>query len=118
MSRKYAVVTAVSTFRMRYVIPVDELRQMNPTFESFDDKTALDWAMDTVTCEDAVDFSQTHLGELILDTDIMTQEQVLELFDKDNAYLKDWSTEKKLNHINNWKDSWKEKNSKSESEAK
>lgn len=117
MSKKYAVVTTVSTFRVRYVIPVEDLQALNPNFESFDDNTALEWAMDTVTCEDAVDFSQQHLGEQIIDTDILTQEQILELFDKDNDYIKDWSAEKKLQHIHQWKDTWKEKEKKKKQES-
>lgn len=116
MSKKYAVVTAVSTFRMRYVIPVDDLKALNPAFESFDDKTALEWAQDSVTCEEVVDFSQVHLGEHIVDTGILTEEEILELFDTDNDYIKDWDREKKLNHINKWKDPWAEKEKKKKKE--
>lgn len=119
MSKKYAVVTAISTFRMRYVIPVEDLQALNPNVESLDDKTALEWAQDSVTCEEVVDFSQVHLGEQIVDTHILTEEEILELFDKDNDYLRDWDREKKLKTIHTWKDPWteKQKKKKQESEA-
>ena len=109
MSKKYAVVTAVSTFRMRYVIPVDDLQAMVKDDLTIDDDMAISWAYDSVTCEDVIDFSQKHLGEQIIDGAVLTEEEVLKLFDKDNDYLKDWSLDKKLKMMNNWRDTWKEK---------
>lgn len=118
MSKKYAVVTAISTFRMRYVIPFDDLQAMAPEGEVVDDDKAVQWAYDSVTCEEVVDFSQRHLGEQIVDGYIMNEEEVLELFDIDNDYIKDWTTDKKLAHIDKWKDPWTEKKNKEKSETK
>lgn len=98
MSKKYAVVTAISQFRMRYVIPMDDLQAENP-----DMPVELAWADDTVACEEAEEFSQTHVGETIIDTVEMNEEDVLALFDKDNDYLAHWPTEKKIEMINRWK---------------
>jgi hypothetical protein len=109
MGKKYAVVTAVSTFRMRYVIPVDDLQAMVKDDLTIDDDMAISWAYDSVTCEDVLDFSQKHLGEHIVGGEVLSEEEVLQLFDKDNDYLKDWSVEKKLKQIHNWRDTWKEK---------
>lgn len=98
---RYIAVTAISSYRMRYVIPVDELQQLNPDFpiEGLEGV----WASDCVTCEEVEEFSQKWLGETIVDAYEMTEEEVLEQFDIDNDYLKDWSTEQKLKHIRNWK---------------
>jgi len=84
---KYVMVDAISMFRQRYAIAVpDELS----------DEEAKNWAMDTVTCEDAEEFSQYHMGETISSTRLMNKEQLLEQFDEDNDYLRDWSNEQKL----------------------
>lgn len=95
---KYAVVTTVSQFRIRYVIPVDELQKLNP-----DVPVELEWADDCVTCEDVKDFSQKHLGEVIVDTIEMDEEEVLAFFDGDNPYLSEWPREQKLKWIHAWK---------------
>ena len=98
---RYIAVTAISSYRMRYVIPVDELQQLNPDFPIEGQEGV--WASDCVTCEEVEEFSQKWLGETIVDAYEMTEEEVLEQFDIDNDYLKDWSTEQKLKHIRNWK---------------
>ena len=91
---KYVVVTAVSQFRMRYVVPISELQRENPT-------VLVDamWALDGVTCNDYEEFSQEHLGEVITDWQVENEEQVLERFDRENDYLSSWSKEKKLEWI-------------------
>ena len=95
---KYAVVTAVSQFRIRYVIPMDELQKLNP-----EAPVELQWAEDCVTCEEVKDFSQKHLGETIIDTVEMSEDEVLEFFDADNGYLSEWPREQKLKWIRAWK---------------
>jgi hypothetical protein len=95
--KTYAVVTAISTHRIRYVIPMDELQNLNP-----ESTATLAWADDCVTCNEVEEFSQKHLGETIVDTVEMSQEEVLTLFDIDNYYLKEWTTEQKINHIHKW----------------
>lgn len=56
-------------------------------------------AMDTVTMDEAEEFSQVHLGENISRVTEITEEQYLTLFDKDNEYLQSWSDEQKKNLI-------------------
>jgi hypothetical protein len=97
MSNKYAIVTAVSSYRMRYAIPMEDLQNLNT-----EAKVELEWAADAVTCNEVEEFSQQWLGEQIIDVQELDEEQILELFDKDNDYLKDWSRDQKLNHIKNW----------------
>ncbi len=101
MKNQYVVVTAVSTHRMRYVVPLDELQNLNP-----ETPVNPEWAMDCVTCEEVEEFSQKHIGELITDCNVLNEDEILELFDKDNAYLADWSREQKINHIRNWRETW------------
>ena len=96
---KYAVVTAISQFRMRYVIPMDQLQMLNT-----DAPVELQWAEDCVTCEEVKEFSQKHLGETIVDTVEMSEEEILEFFDADNEYLSGWTEEKKLEWIKDWKE--------------
>lgn len=96
---KYAVVTCISQFRERYVIPIDDLQALNT-----DSPVQLDWAGDCVTCNEVQEFSQKHIGETIIDIAEMTEEEILKLFDSDNDYLKGWGREKKLEWINNWKE--------------
>jgi hypothetical protein len=97
MSNKYAIVTAISSYRMRYAIPIEDLQNLNK-----DAKVELEWAADAVTCNEVEEFSQLWLGEQIIDVQELDEEQILELFDKDNDYLKNWSRDQKLNHIKNW----------------
>ena len=103
MKNKYVVVTTVSTFRHRYVIPMDELQALNPEVP-----VNTEWALDLVTCEDIEEFSQQHIGEQIVDMVEKSEDEILELFDKDNGYLKDWDKDYKIKHIRNWKAQWKE----------
>ena len=97
----YVIVTAISSHRMRYVIPVDELQKLNTDVPVEGHET--EWAMDCVTCEEVNDFSQRHVGEQIIDAYIVDEESMLTLFDADNDYLKDWTKEKKLEYVRKWK---------------
>lgn len=100
MKRKpeYVVVTCVSQFRNRYVIPVEELQKMNP-----DMPVDPSWALDAVTCEEVKEFSQRHVGEQIIDAQVLREPEVLQFFDADNDYLQSWDEEFKLAWINHWK---------------
>lgn len=80
---KLYIVDAISTFRNSYVIRCK-------------DETH---AADTVTCEDAESMSQEWLGESISRIREITEEEYLKIFDKDNAYLKDWTPEEKKRWI-------------------
>ena len=82
------LVEAISQFRQRYVVEV-------PVGNS-------GWALDTVTMEEAQEFSQKWLGETITSHRIISEQEVIKLFDEDNDYLKDWSDDKKLEFITEW----------------
>lgn len=88
---KYILVDALSQFRMRYVIEVPDDHN-DGEFPC----TAEEWAMDTVTCQEAKEFSQEWLGETIVAAHEITPEHIITLCDKDNAYCSIWSQEKKM----------------------
>jgi hypothetical protein len=65
-----------------------------------------EWAMDTVTMQEAREFSQEHLGEQIVSHRVVTKEEALKLCDQDNEYGKDWDEELKIkNFFTSYKDS-------------
>lgn len=101
VKEKYVVVTAISTFRHRYVVPLSELQEEN-------DDAIVDprWALDAVTMNDVKEFSQEHLGENISDHVVIDEDEMLSLFDSDNEYLSSWSKEQKLNWVKNWKETY------------
>jgi len=102
---RYVVVTTVSTFRERYCIPVSELQKLNPDIDITNDpKTQVEWAEDSVTCEEIKEFSQKHVGEQIIDTFIVDEPRILHMFNRDNDYLANWTDEQKLKWIHDWKD--------------
>jgi hypothetical protein len=82
METEFVIVECVSTFRMRYVVEVPA------------GKT--EWALDTVTMNEAEEFSQKHIGEQIMSNRVVTKEEVIALSDIDNEYTKSWNEEKKM----------------------
>jgi hypothetical protein len=88
MSKLYLVET-ISMFRMRYVVECDEEGH----------------ALDEVTVhatggETLKEFSQQHLDEVISSSREISRIDYLDLFDKDNDYLKDWNESQKLQYVN------------------
>lgn len=82
MANKWVMVECVSMFRMRYMVEVPE---GNP-----------EWALDTVTMNEAKEFSQEFLGETIVSHRQMTKEEALALCDQDNHYCSEWTDEQKI----------------------
>ena len=91
-NKDYVVVTAISSYRMRYVMHRDDLQKLNP----LDPVDAIEWANDTVINDECEEFSQEHMGEYISDTVEMNEEDMLELFDRDNTYLGSWTKDQKV----------------------
>lgn len=102
IERKYAVVTCISSYRMRYAVPVDELQKMNTEVPIEGLET--EWAKDSVTMGEVKEFSQEWLGEKIIDANLMSEEDILKLFDADNDYLSGWTKDKKIEWIRNWEE--------------
>ena len=95
-NRDYAVVTTLSQFRIRYVMHRDDLQKLNPEV-MIDDLSS--WGCTAVINEDVEEFSQQCFREVITDVDTLTEDEMLELFDKDNDYLKDWTREYKIEWV-------------------
>jgi hypothetical protein len=94
----YIVVTTIQTYRHRYVMHKDDLQNLNLSHQA-SEKDLIDWAQDTVTMEDAEEFSQFYLNEVITDVNVINEDEMLNLFDKDNDYLNGWDKETKLQWV-------------------
>ena len=82
---KWVLVECISQYRMRYLV------------EAPDDHP--EYALDTVTTQDAKEFSQLWLGETIVSHRVVTEEEALDLSDEDNSYLKNWTDEQKKTNL-------------------
>ena len=78
---QWVLVETISTFRERYMVEV-------PVGIDQYGKDKADWALDTVTLEEAKEFSQQHLGETIVSHRVVTKEEALAMCDKDNDYAR------------------------------
>jgi len=96
--KQWVLVDCVSTFRIRYMVEVPV------GIDNFgNDKT--EWALDTVTCNDAKEFSQWHVGEHIVSHRVVTKEEALTLCNKDNSYAAEWNEETKVkNFFTTWEE--------------
>jgi hypothetical protein len=79
---EWVLVETISQFRERYMVEVP--------------KGKAEWALDTVTLNEAQEFSQEHLGEVIVSHRVVSFDEALEMCDKDNHYCKDWDNEHKI----------------------
>jgi hypothetical protein len=96
---KYVVVTTISMFRNRYVVPVSALGDA----PSLDD--VMIGAKDMVVMNEVHEFSGEYVDENIVDSRVVSEAEILDLFQKENKYLSDvFSREQVLDYIRNWKD--------------
>lgn len=70
---KWVLVETVLQYRMRYMV------------EAPDDHP--EYALDTVTMEEAKEFSQLYIGEQIMSHRVVSEEDAIELCLKDNDYI-------------------------------
>lgn len=87
--KQWVLVECVSQFRQRYMVEV-------PVGTDQYGKDKSEWALDTVTMNEAKEFSQEHLGETIVSHRVISLADALVLCDKDNAYVAEWTDEQKL----------------------
>lgn len=80
--KKWVLVEAVHTFRMRYMV---EVPAEHP-----------EYALDTVTMDNAKEFSQEFIGQQIMSHRVISEEEALELCDVDNYYCANWDSQKKI----------------------
>jgi hypothetical protein len=81
--KEWVLVESVGMFRLRYMIEVS--------------KGHPEYALDAVTCNEAKEFSQEHLGETIVSHRVVTKDEALAICDIDNEYCKSWTDEQKEN---------------------
>ena len=89
---QWVLVDCVSTFRKRYMVEVPI-----GVDDYGNDKTL--WALDTVTMEEAKEFSQEYLGDQIVSHRVVTYDEALTLCDKDNDYTVSWDTDTKVKNF-------------------
>lgn len=82
METELVFVECVSMFRTRYVVEVPKGKK--------------DWALDTVTMEEASEFSQEHITEQIVSHRVISKEEALAICDIDNKHCITWTDEKKI----------------------
>lgn len=90
MSKSFYVIQTNNMFKSFYVVPTNEV-----------DGNDLQYYIDQSLLKE---FSQQHEGEQIVRVDEMNQDEVLELFDKNNDYLVSWNQDQKLAFIHNWQE--------------
>ena len=83
--KELVMVDAICQYRMRYVVEVP--------------KGKAEWALDTVTMNEAEEFSQQYLGETIASHRVVTHEEVIAQFNVDNDYLASWPDTEKRNRF-------------------
>lgn len=95
---QWVLVECVSTHRIRYMVEV-------PVGIDSYGKNKVDWALDTVTMNEAKEFSQEHIGEQIVSHRVVTKEEALVLCDVDNDYCSSWDEELKVkNFFTTWQE--------------
>jgi len=89
---QWVLVEAISTFRTRYMVEVPV-----GTDDYGNDKSL--WALDTVTMNEAKEFSQEHIGEQIISHRVVTKEEALVLCNTDNDYCNEWDESLKIENF-------------------
>ena len=81
--KKYVLVETVASYRMRYVV---ELNENDPN----------EWACDSVVCDEAGDIGQKFLGENISDCREVAPEEIRYLAIQDCDAYKSWTAEEMI----------------------
>jgi hypothetical protein len=98
-SEDYIVVTTISSHQVRYVMHRTDLWELYLKKAPQKIANVVELAEAVVTAEECEDFSQEHKGECIINTVEMDENDVLALFDKENAYLSGWTKDQKIEWI-------------------
>jgi hypothetical protein len=78
---QWVLVECVGTFRHRYMVEVPTGKEL--------------WALDTVTMNEAKEFSQEYLGEQIVSHRVVSYDEAMRMCDADNKYVSSWNSELK-----------------------
>jgi hypothetical protein len=82
VEKTWVMVETIHTFRMRYMV---EAPAEHP-----------EYALDTVTMDEAKEFSQEFIGDQIVSHRVVTEEEALKICDVDNSYCAKWHNDKKI----------------------
>jgi len=77
------LVEALSQYRMVYVIDTEKK----------------EWAEDTVYMQEADEFGQMHLGEMVVSSREIDDDEAIRVHDELNEYLVHWTREQKLARV-------------------
>lgn len=85
--KKYAVIKTISTFEHTFVV------------EMVEGETDPRPYADYVVMGEVEEFSQVHVDENILPNSmsVKTEDELIEMFDRENDYLASWTREQKIN---------------------
>lgn len=97
MSDNYVIITTLSHFKLKYAIPQKDFDALG-----FNEPIDPEKLIALVSSGRVREFSQAHLGEVLSDVSVYTEEDALTIFDIDNAYLSEWSKEQKLKYLASW----------------
>jgi hypothetical protein len=91
VNTEWVMVECISQFRHRYVVEVP--------------KGKAEYALDTVTMNEAKEMSQFHLGEVIVSHRVVSEDEAIAQAYEDNDYLLSWSEDKiKKTLFTQWKE--------------
>jgi len=76
------LVETVSMYRIRYMVEVPKGKAL--------------WALDTMVCNEATEFSQEFIDENIVTHRVVSLDEARELCDQDNEYAKNWDAAHKI----------------------
>lgn len=96
---EYVLVTTISHFRLKYAIPVKAFEALGYSEPIDQEKLSKYLAEGNIK-----EFSQLHLGENVCDVTMYDEQDMLKLFDEDNAYLASWTDEQKIDWIQRWQE--------------
>lgn len=97
---QFVLVETISQFRQRYVVEVP-VGKYTMNGEARDKS---EWALDTVTMEDAKEFTQKHLGETIVSHRVVTEDEIMDIFRADEPYFQSWSKDQVFRNVTTWKE--------------
>ena len=96
MSKKYVLVEAISTFKMKYAIPIDDIDPDNSTVDF------IKYAEHLVSREKVTDIYQCYMGETITASNIVTDDALVEIYKEQFKIETSRTKEDILKIINNW----------------
>lgn len=101
---QWVLVETVSIFKHQYMVEV-------PVGVDDYGNNKANWALDTVTCEEAKEFTQEHIAENITGFRVVSKEEALDMFRNHDPVFSGWDDELIMkNHFTTWKEQKDESN--------